>query len=402
DLVREAGDLVIAAFFSYDKDRARTHKRDELLGRFTDALRDPAISLSDEVKVLGESRFAVKPFHWEIEFPEVFDREDTGFDAIIGNPPFIGGMLISTEFGNEYKDWLYGAFPESGDRMDLVAYFFRRAFVVLRQGGTLGLIATNTIAQGDTRKGGLRYVCQNGGTIYAARRRLKWPGQAAVVVSLVHIANGKASPPYQLDGKDVRFISAYLFQAGGHDNPLVLSANQGKCFIGTNVLGMGFTFDDTDSNGPASPLKTMRSLIESDKRNARRIFPFIGGEEVNVHPIHEPHRYIINFDDFPLRRADLGQSWMKADERERRKLRASGVVPIDYPEPVAADWPDLLRIVEERVRPERANKLGSYSKQWWLFGRRSQEGQQATSGLERILVNCQVSPHLAFAFLPSG
>ncbi|MBV8385141.1 MAG: hypothetical protein JOZ63_21330, partial [Planctomycetaceae bacterium] len=70
----------------------------------------------------------VVPFHWEIEFPEVFDRENPGFDSIVGNPPFLGGSLISTRHGDYYKNWLYNNYEQSGDRMDIVAYFFRRAF----------------------------------------------------------------------------------------------------------------------------------------------------------------------------------------------------------------------------------------------------------------------------------
>jgi hypothetical protein len=75
--------------------------------------------------------------------------------------------------------------------------FFRRSFTILRNGGALGLIATNTIAQGDTRSTGLRFVCNNGGIsnnggiIYNATRRYKWSGLAAVVVSLVHIWKSK-------------------------------------------------------------------------------------------------------------------------------------------------------------------------------------------------------------------
>lgn len=74
--------------------------------------------------------------------------------------------------GNEenYLDWLKERYPESHGNSDLVAYFFRRAFDLLRQGGTLGLIATNTLAQGDTRSTGLRWICQHSGTIYNAYR----------------------------------------------------------------------------------------------------------------------------------------------------------------------------------------------------------------------------------------
>src|SRR5271165_1783760 len=64
-----------------------------------DELRDAAASLRT-----GEH--PVRPFHWAIEFPEVFARESGGFDAIVGNPPFLGGKNISTTFGDAYSWWL--------------------------------------------------------------------------------------------------------------------------------------------------------------------------------------------------------------------------------------------------------------------------------------------------------
>jgi hypothetical protein len=136
--------------------------------------------------VSARLRERVVPFNWEIEFPEVFDRENGGFNAIVGNPPFVGGKKISTSYGDEYFAWIKEQTPESSSA-DLVAFFFRRSFELVKVGGTMGLIATNTIAQGDTRSTGLRFICNNGGLIYNATRRYKWPGLAAVVVSLVHI-----------------------------------------------------------------------------------------------------------------------------------------------------------------------------------------------------------------------
>ena len=86
------------------------------------------------------------------------------------------------------------------------------------------------------------------------------------------------------------------------------------------MLGMGFTFDDT-TRRRRTPLAEMERLIEKDPRNAERIFPYIGGEEVNTSPTHAHHRYVINFGEH--------------DEDEARR------------------WPDLMAIVEEKVKPER-------------------------------------------------
>ena len=108
----------------------------------------------------------------------------------------------------------------------------------------------------------------------------------------------------------------------------------------------------------------MHKLIAGEARNKAAIFPYIGGEEVNTSPTQEHHRYVINFHDYPLRRADLGETWESAEESQRREWLRSGVVPYDYPEPVAADWPDLLAIVEEKVKPERmlVNRKGEARK----------------------------------------
>ena len=188
----------------------------------------------------------VTAFHYELEFPEVFERENPGFDAVVGNPPFGGHVTVVEANVRGYTDWLRGIHPESTGKCDVVAHFFRRTFSLLRQGGMFGLIATNTIGQGDTRLSGLRWICHHGGKIYRVQRRLKWPGDAAVVVSVVHIAKGTDPGPRELDGREVDRITAFLFHDGGHDDPERLEANAGQCFQGSIVLGMGFTFDDSD------------------------------------------------------------------------------------------------------------------------------------------------------------
>src|SRR5215469_16353524 len=102
----------------------------------------------------------------------------------------MGGTKISVANSEPYRDWLLAEHEGSHGNADLVAHFFRRAFNLLRPNGCFGLIATNTIGQGDTRSTGLRWMSTHGATIYQARKRMKWPGQAAVIVSVVHVAKG--------------------------------------------------------------------------------------------------------------------------------------------------------------------------------------------------------------------
>ena len=515
DAVRLYGDLALAAFFAEAKPKQREAKRLEFAGAVT---RNEATRY---LSWLEEQRGAdppLAPFHWEVEFPEVFDRENPGFDAFVGNPPFAGKNAVAAGNVGGYPDWLKTLHDESHGNADLVAHFFRRAFDLVRPGGTFGLIATNTIAQGDTRSSGLRWICEHGGEIYRAVKRYQWPGEAAVVVSVLHVAKtgevrdertgswnvdaaevedrhatGRFPGSRVLDGAKVDAITAFLFHRGGHADPVRLQANAGKSFQGSIVLGMGFTFDDTDKKGVASSLAEMRRLIEADPRNREVVFPYIGGEEVNTSPTHAHHRYVINFRDWPLRRAgrqaqasktwtpgsadilsaraggppwttrrrpeivpagtmpaspeqppllgratgsesrptspEIGReakrtpasrarddgardergsgddrsvetaSWAGATDAERREWLRSGVVPVDYPGPVAADWLELLGIVEEKAKGTR----GSHSTApWWQLERLRSELYAAITGLTRVLVNSQVSAHLQFAFLPAG
>lgn len=401
-VARLIGDGVIAAFFSADKPRRRIAGLVEFQKAIQSHLGSSSWveAVASSRRGLGAGRQPIVPIHWPVEFPEVFDRANPGFDAVIGNPPFAGKNTIIAGHPEHYLDWLKTLHAGAHGNSDLVAHFFRRAFHLLRQGGTLGLIATKTLRQGDTRATGLRPIRQAGGTIINAERRIKWPGEAAVVISTVHIHKGLIAGPYVLDGREVERITAYLFHAGTDDDPAPLAANAGKSFIGSYVLGMGFTFDDTDTRGVASPLAEMHRLIANDKRNSERIFPYIGGEEVNTSPTHAHHRYVINFEDFPLERADLGTPWAEANDRQRRDWLREGIVPLDYPAPVAADWPDLLAIVRERVKPQRdSDNREAYRRYWWRYAERRGALVDAIAPLDRVLALSRVTEHMGFPFL---
>ena len=83
----------------------------------------------------------------------------------------------SPGIATHYLPWLQTLHEGAHGNADLVAHFFRRAFALLRQGGAFGLIATNTIGQGDTRETGLAAILAAGGAI-AARHAAAANGRA--------------------------------------------------------------------------------------------------------------------------------------------------------------------------------------------------------------------------------
>lgn len=404
-VARLIGDGIVAAFFAADKPKKRIERLVELQKIVQSHL--GSSSWSEAIAPLGASlacgEHPIRPIHWQIEFPEVFTRQNGGFDAIVGNPPFLGGKSISTNFGDGFSVWLEEIHPGGTRSADLVAHFFRRAFCSLRLGGVFGLIATNTIGQGDTRDTGLKTIIGGGGAIIRATRRLKWPGEAAVVVSVVHVVKGATKAPV-LDDCRVHRISAYLLEGDLDQSPLRLTANDGKAFVGSYILGIGFTFDDAAAaKGEAENLATMRALVEKAPRNAERIFPYVGGEEVNTDPRQAHHRYVIDFFDRPLRRESLLKRWVDMSGAEKAQCRVSGIVPNDYPDEVAEDWPDLLDIVKRFVKPERdGQKRKAIRERWWQYADKRPGLYKAIAPLDRVLVVSQISAHHAFVILDNG
>lgn len=404
DRIRLFGDLVIVAFLEV----SRSTDREILRLKYAESVfSGTANRFKSKLAQLRHTEPPIAQFHWEAEFPEVFWRSNPGFDVIVGNPPFAGKNTLAAGNASGYLEWLKTLHPESHGNSDVVAHFFRRAFNLIRTGGTFGLIATNTVAQGDTRTTGLRWICNNGGTIYHATRRLRWPGSAAVIVSNVHIMKSYAPSSLYLDGRTVGFISAFLFHNQSNENPETLQSNKDKSFQGDTLLGMGFTFDDTDTKGVATSIARMEDLVSTDERNAQVVQPYIGGREVNSNPSQMHHRYVINFRNYPLRRDIMTEKWEDADHIQREHWLKSGIVPEDYPGSVAADWPDLLAIVERKVKPVRISlsQVNSsnrdVARRWWQFARYRVSLRNAIDELDRVLALPLVSQHLAFTFLPS-
>lgn len=321
----------------------------------------PANVVGVAVSIAQERAF----FHWEQEFPEVFapqrhrgteDAAAGGFDVVLGNPPFVGGLKISGNFGDKYRAYLMAEFEEFVDRADLCALFFRRSYTLLRSKGIMGLVATNSIGQGDTRTSGLAQVIREGGDINYARRFVKWSGDANVEVNLVGIHKGSWVETKILDGVKVDFISSRL-DGELEITPVELANNENKCFIGDFVRGIGFVLENEEAKG----------LIAREARNAECVVPYINGQDINTDLEGLPRRHVICFKDWNIERA--------------------------------RQFPELLAIVEQRVKPERDQvKQEIHKSKWWIFGSYRQELRQAIIDLRKVLVRARVSDNHMFVF----
>ncbi|MCK6478839.1 MAG: BREX-1 system adenine-specific DNA-methyltransferase PglX [Planctomycetes bacterium] len=340
-----------------------------------EALRTRARQMLDTGAARGLT--TLRPFHWPIEFPEVFLGDSgaaRGFDAIVGNPPFMGGQKLTGTFGTAYRDYLV-EHVASGKRgsADLCAYFLLRAHSLLQDTGGMAMLATNTIAQGDTREVGLEQLVERGCSIPRAVASRPWPGVANLAIAEVWLRRGQWRGPHVLAGEEVPSITPFLTRPGRvSGKPFRLEANAGVAFQGSIVLGLGFVLTP----------KEAEALLEGNPRNREVLFLYLSGEDLNARPDQSASRWVINFRDWPL-------------DRE--------AAPDGYRGPVASDFPECLDVVREKVRPEReTNNRKVYRVRWWQYGEKRPELYKALASLKRVLVIPETTKYCAFSMCASS
>jgi hypothetical protein len=319
---------------------------DRWLDRISDEGLDPKVPTD-------EDRW--RPLHWVLEVPDVMTGSRPGFDAIIGNPPFLGGQKLTGALGTNVRDWFVHTLAD-GQRgsADLVAYFFLRAQGLLKERGTVGLIATNTIAQGDTREVGLDRMVESGLTITRAIQSRSWPAKSAnLEYAAVWGAVGQVADdvPRVCDDLEVSRISTLLEPEGRvTGNPIRLAENVGVAFLGCYVLGMGFVLESVEA----------KQWIDEDPRNAEVLFPYLNGEDLNSRPDASASRWVIDF---------TGKGEATAAEYARPFMR-----------------------LHATVRSERLGKPGAVAKApWWLFWNLRPALRSAIAGLDEVLVIARIS-----------
>ncbi len=90
-----------------------------------------------------EDRSRTNPFDYERAFPNIFKGKGGGFDAVIGNPPYLAGREWSEELWSN-RQYFLSRFSCMTDQYDLYALFIQRAVSLLKNHGSFSFITPNT------------------------------------------------------------------------------------------------------------------------------------------------------------------------------------------------------------------------------------------------------------------
>ena len=274
-------------------------------------------------------------------------------DVIIGNPPFLGGKYLRTERGDEYAEKVYEAFPDVKGQPDYCALWFRKAHDSSAK--RIGLVGTNSVAQGVTRKAGLEYITEHNGIITNAVSTQVWSGTANVHVSIVNWVKNKKDVPdeLKLDEAKVSFINSSLKAQADYTGAKRLAENLGKSFQGCELSGKGF----------AISAEIAKKWIAADDKNKNILKPMMDGKSL-VNPGIDLE-WVIDFNDMTLEQA------------------AGYELPFAH--------------VEKHVKPVRdTNKRKARKVYWWQFGEKRPGMRKALKDLKSYFCLPKIAKYTCF------
>jgi hypothetical protein len=300
--------------------------------------------------------------HWPLEFPEVFlDRPRPGFDAFLGNPPYIGNKYWKDRLGPELHRYFQGLVGGTLGKPDLIALFFWRMVSLTCTGGCVASLSTQSICEVDSKKLMERTTLELA-TIFRAARSRQWPGNAKVVISLLWLRVGDWDGQYVLDDHQVGRIGSDLREDTGLPVPMMLGGSP-PAFEGVN-----------NARGESLILSGDSDLVLSGEYG-EYVKPYLSGEDLTNGDPRRPSRFVLDLTG--LSEAELSQ------------------------------LPDAIRgHLEDEVRPNRTpEQLTSYKgleKRWWTFWNTREEGFRQARRTPTCVAIAAVAKYLVALELPSA
>lgn len=279
-------------------------------------------------------------------------------DAIIGNPPFLGGKHMRLNLSDDYVNRVFARFSEVKDSVDFCSYWFRLAHNQLDEKGRAGLVGTNSISQGKSRVAALDYITHNGGRIHEAISTQPWSGEATVHVSIVNWS--KIEPvSYYLDNHPVSQINSSLTTTVDVSKAVRLLANKNISFQGVIPVGKGFYIKSEQAE----------KWIENALKNKEVLKLSSSAGDLTDNPHGKPSRWIIDFNNMSL------------EDASEYKL------PFEH--------------IKVNVKPEREQNRREVTKlNWWKYGEKRPAMRTAITSISCYFAVPRVSKWAVFIPAP--
>jgi hypothetical protein len=312
-------------------------------------------------------------------------------DVIIGNPPYQSKNKMQEEYGIEYLNKLWNAYPDVPGRADYCVYWFYKAHQNLRNRGFAGLVGTNTIRQNYSREGSLDYITDNGGVIFNAISSQPWSGDAVVFVSIVNWTKGDFQGKKRLYVEDKNDeLQEYILDNINSSLSLQIDVTEAK-ILGCNKSPKKVFQGQTHGHEGFLVTKTEGlKMLAKNEVNHTVVKPFLIGRELVANEKSQPERFVIDFTDIDIieaasflepyemvKKSVLPDREAKAKEQERKNQDA------------------LRNNPKAKVNKHHVN----FFNKWWQLSYGRKDLLDALSKLKRYIACSRVSARPIFEFV---
>jgi type I restriction-modification system DNA methylase subunit len=314
-------------------------------------------------------------------------------DAIIGNPPYQSKNKMLTEFGGEYLNKLWNAYPAMNKYADFCTYWFYKAHNHLKQGSYAGLVGTNTIRQNNSRESSLDHIVSNGGTIIDAVSSQNWSGEAAVFVSIVNWKKGAYDGDKNLWLIDERnqliCKKPYIISSSLSSSTDVSSAKVLICNTKPKTVFQGQTHGH---EGFLLTISEAMQLLKENPEYSQILRPFLIGDELVANYKSQPKRFVIDFSGKDLIEASSYKKLFKQIEKT--------VLP--WRKEMAEKQQIQNEVVRKKNPKAKISKdyINAYNN-WWLLRRQKEDMLSKMNELTRYIACARVTQRSIFEFVSS-
>jgi adenine-specific DNA-methyltransferase len=313
-----------------------------------------------------------KVFHWPIEFPEIFDRDRCGFDAVVANPPY--EILSAKESGIEERRqeqaYIRQMFRTCKGKINTYRLMLERGLTLLRKEGVLGFVVPATLLADSTAEKLRRMILDDTTvlkTVIIPEKARAFEGVAQALLILITRKSGQT-----------RRIQSIFWKGRG---PI---PTRSRIEIPRNLI------EQADFRIPMIRKREDMALLETLLRH-----PPLGGN-MDFPPAGRVHQGEINL--------TVHREFITAERTDYPLIRGEHIVPLCLKHPVPGnnrlDWilPDFL---ERRARPQKYSQSRPSAARASSFSRfRGAPWEQDRIAIGRV-VNMDTNRRLKAAHVPA-
>ncbi|MGJ8667544.1 MAG: DNA methyltransferase [Patiriisocius sp.] len=314
-------------------------------------------------------------------------------NVIIGNPPYQSKNKMVKEYGIEYMNKVWDAYPEISGNADYCVYWFYKAHQNLFNGGYAGLVGTNTVTQNYSREGSLDYIVKNDGQIFNAIASQPWSGDAVVFVSIVNWKKGN------FKGKKFLYVEnekkeqvEYLVDNINSSLSLEIDVTSAKVLNCNKKPKMVFQGQTHGNSGFLMNKKKGLEILNNNPNFSKVLKPFLIGRELVASVNSQPNRFVIDFTGKDVIESATYKSLFEIVKNKVQPIR----------EKKAIDQQEKNQAALEKNEKAKTNKhhINFYNK-WWLLSYGREDMLDAISKTKRYIACSRVSARPIFEFVSS-